>query len=191
MSSYIEADTNPMSWEEFDALIDILIEKIVRHFGDAKNVHVITPLHRTGGVIGSVLAIKMGVIPLLPVQFKYSYNPTKINQISTVPDLLVEVPEDMNIILAEGNTSSGSIAKTAAKAIREKYPKAKIYLATLSKVYGGFETLEGIEEVFYGTLTDENFKATEEERERLGLRPKITIFPWENPENELADINSI
>ncbi len=132
----------------------------------------------------------MGVVPLLPVQFKYSYNPIKINQIISVPDILVDVPEDMNVILAEGNTSSGSIAKAAAKAIHEKYPKAKIYLATLSKVYGGFEVLEGIEETFYGVMTDENFKATDKERERLSLRPKITIFPWENPKNELADVNA-
>lgn len=179
-----------MTWAEFDELIDILIEKIVAHLGDTKNVHVVSQLHRTGGIVGGVLAIKMGVIPMLPVQFKYSYNPTKINQIISIPDILVDVPEEMNVILAEGNTSSGSIAKVAARAIKAKYPKAKIYLATLSKVYGGFEELEGIEKVFYGTMTDENFKATDEERARLNLRPKITIFPWENPKDELADINA-
>jgi hypothetical protein len=190
MANYTEKDTNPMTWAEFDELIDVLIEKITARFGDIKNVHVISQLHRTGGIVGSVLAIKMGVVPLLPFQFKYSYNPTKINQITSVPDILVDVPEEMNVILAEGNTSSGSIAKAATKAIKEKYPKAKVYLATLAKVYGGFEELEGIEEVFYGTMTDENYKATEEERKRLNLRPKITIFPWENPQDELADINA-
>jgi hypothetical protein len=190
MSGYTEKDTNPMTWTEFDELINVLIEKLIAHFGDSKNIHVISQLHRTGGIVGSVLAIKMGIVPLLPLQFKYSYNPTKINQIISVPDILVDVPEKMNVILAEGNTSSGSIAKAAAKAIKTKYPKAKIYLATLSKVYGGFEELEGIEKVFYGTMMDENFKATDEERERLKLRSKITIFPWENPQDELADINA-
>lgn len=190
-NKYTQKDTNSMAWPEFDELINVLIRKITEHFGDAKNVHVISQLHRTGGIVGSILAIKMGVIPLLPVQFKYSYNPTKINQIISIPDILVDVPEDMSIILAEGNTSSGSIATTAAKVIKEKYPKAKIYLATLSKVYGGFEELEGIEKVFYGTLTDEKFKATDEEKARLKLRPKITIFPWENPIEELRDINAV
>ena len=180
-----------MSWTEFGELIDILIKKITEYFGDVKKIHVISQLHRTGGIVGSVLAIKMGVVPLLPVQFKYSYNPTRIDQIISVPDILVDVQEDMNVILAEGNTSSGSIAKEAAKVIKDKYPKAKIYLATLSKVFGGFEKLENIEEVFYGTMTDENFKATDEERKRFNLRPKITIFPWENTKEELADINSL
>ena len=134
-----------MSWQEFDQLIEVLIQKINDDLKDKGGVNVISQLHRTGGIIGSILAIKMKIIPLLPVQFKYSYNPTKITQIISIPDILIEVPENMNIVLAEGNTSSGSIAKQAAKAIKEKYPKAKIYLATLTKVYGGFEELEGIE----------------------------------------------
>lgn len=189
MNQYSEKDTNQMSWNEFDQLIDTLISKINAHFRDQK-VNVVAQLHRTGGIVGSVLAIKMGIIPLLPLQFKYFYNPTKIVQITSVPDLLVDVPENMNVILAEGNTGTGSVAKEAAKAIKSKYPRAKIYLATLCKVYGGFEKLDGIEEVFYGTLTDEKFQASDEEGKRLGIRPKITIFPWENMKDELSDINS-
>ena len=191
MKKFTEKDTNSMTWQEFDKLIDILIEKITSHFNGKENIHVVSQLHRTGGIVGSVLAIKMEVVPLLPVQFKYSYNPTKITQIISVPDILVDIPEDMNIILAEGNTSSGSIAKEAAKAIHTKYPKAKIYLATLAKVYGGFDKLEGIEEVFYGAMTDENFKASEDEKKQLKLRSGITIFPWEKSKNELADINAV
>lgn len=191
MNQYTQKDTNPMSWQEFDELTDNLVKKIREYFGGTDKVHVVSQLHRTGGIVGGVLAIKMGVVPLLPVQFKYSYNPTEIKQIISIPDILVPVPEEMNIILAEGNTSSGSIAKKATKAIKEKYPKAKIYLATLTKVYGGFEELDGIEKVFYGAMTNENFKASPEEAQKLGLRRGITIFPWENTESELADINAI
>ncbi|HEY4502530.1 MAG TPA: hypothetical protein VJH21_01730 [Candidatus Paceibacterota bacterium] len=190
MDKYTEKDTNPMSWEEFDKLTNVLIQKITDYFEGTKNVRVVSQLHRTGGIVGSVLAIKMEIVPLLPLQFKYSYNPTEIRQIISVPNILVDVPEEMNIVLAEGNTSSGLIAKRAAQVIKEKYPKAKIYLATLAKVYGGFETLEGIEQIFYGTMTNENFKATPEEAKRLGLREGVTIFPWEKIENELADINA-
>lgn len=191
MSNYTEKDTNPMSWEEMNGLINILIEKINKYFDEQnQKVDVISQLHRTGGIVGSLLAIKMGVIPLLPVQFKYSHNPTKINQIISVPDILVSVPDDMNVILAEGNTSSGSVAKEATKVIKAKYPKAKIYLATLTKVYGGFEELEGIDKVFYGVMTNEKFKATPDEVKKLGLREGITIFPWENTKEELIEVNS-
>ena len=65
-----------MSWDEFNELTNILIKKITDYFSDTKQVHVVSQLHRTGGIVGSVLAIKMEIVPLLPVQFKYSYNPT-------------------------------------------------------------------------------------------------------------------
>lgn len=191
MNTYTEKHINRMEWQEFDALIEVLIEQITEHLGGTENIHAISPLLRTGGIVGSVLAIKMGIIPMLPVQFKYSYNPTEITQIISVPDILVPIPEDANIILAEGNTSSGSIAQRAARAIKEKYPKANTYLATLSKVYGGFDKLENIEKVFYGVMTNEDFKATPQEVTTLGLRDGITIFPWEKTEDELADLNAL
>lgn len=191
MSNYTEKDTNKMTWEEMNDLIEVLIKKINIYFNEHnEQVHVISQLHRTGGIVGSLLAIKMGIIPLLPVQFKYSHNPTKINQIISVPDILVDVPDNMNIILAEGNTSSGRVAMEATRVIKMKYPKAKIYLATLTKVYGGFEKLEGIEEVFYGAMTNEKFIASLEEAKNLGLREGITIFPWENTKEELFAVNA-
>lgn len=192
MNTFTKNDTNKVSWEEFEGLADKLITDVNNYFSEhGGKVDVISQLHRTGGIIGSTMAIKMQIVPLLPVQFKYSYNPTRIDQIISVPDILVDVPEDMNILLCEGNTSSGSIAMRAAKAIHEKYPKAKIYLATLVKVFGCPDTLEGIEHVFHGVMSDENFKATQEQKKELNLRQGITVFPWERAEDELADINAI
>jgi len=189
---YTKESANQMTWQEFDRLIEKLEKDIQIYFSSKKEtLDVVSQLHRTGGIVGSVLAIKMGVVPLLPVQFKYSYHPTQIHQIISVPDLLVDVPENMNILLCEGNTSSGSIAMRAAKAIHEKYPKAKIYLATLVKVFGCPKMLDGIEHVFQGVVSDEKFQATEDEKISLSLRDGITIFPWETIENELADINAI
>lgn len=189
---YTSKDTNRMSWEEFDQLTDILIDKVSTYFSKhGGKIDVISQLHRTGGIIGSTMAIKMKIIPLLPVQFKYSYNPTRIDQIISVPDILVDVPQNMNVLLCEGNTSSGSIAKRAAQAIHEKYPQSKIYLATLVKVFGCPETLEGIECVFDGVMSNEKFLATEEQKKTLNLREGITLFPWERAQDELADINNM
>jgi len=190
--TFTKDDVNNMSWEEFEQTVDHLIEQVNDYFSQrGEKVHVISQLHRTGGIVGSTMAIKMKIIPLLPVQFKYSYNPTRIDQIISIPDLLVDVPEDMNVLLCEGNTSSGSIAKRAAAAIKEKYPNAKVYLATLVKVFGCPEELEGIEHVFHGVMSDENFTAAPEQRESLQLRTGITVFPWERAEDELADINAM
>ncbi len=192
MKTFTKTDTNKMSWQEFENLINKLIVDVNTYFShhDGK-IDVISQLHRTGGIVGSTIAIKMRIVPLLPVQFKYSYNPNRTDQIISVPDILVDVPEEMNVLLCEGNTSSGSIAMRAADAIHEKYPKAKIYLATLVKVFGCPDSLDGIEHVFHGVMSDENFKATEEQKKEQDLRQGITIFPWERAEDELADINAM
>lgn len=185
MGKFSKNDTNPMSWKEVEELADKLITQIPH------DINVIAPLLRTGGIVGGILAIKMKVLTMLPVQFKYSYNPTAINQILSIPEILIDTPEPMNVLLCEGNTSSGSIATRAALAIKEKYPQANIYLATLTKVYGGPDTLGGVDQIFYGRMTDENFKTSQEARQELGLRPGITIFPWESVEDELSDLNAI
>jgi hypothetical protein len=188
MRKYKEKDINKMSWEEFESLANSLIKQVNDYFGSkGEKIDLITPLHRTGGIVGGYMAIKMRIIPMLPVQFKHSTE--KIDQISGLPEILVKIPENPNILFCEGNTSAGSVSKKAAKLIKGKYPNSKIYLATLAKVYGGPEEIEGIEKVFYGTLTNEGYKATDEEVKKLGLRKGITIFPWENTEEELKELN--
>lgn len=185
---YKKEDINNMSWEEFDILINKLISDVDLYFkGFNQKIDLITPLHRTGGIIAGIISIKLGVIPLLPVQFKHSTE--GVDQISTLPELLIDLPENPNILFCEGNTSAGSVSKKAVKLIKEKYPKSKIYLATVAKVYGGPEEIEGIEKIFYGTLTNENSKATKEETAKMQIREGITIFPWEKVEDELSELN--
>jgi hypothetical protein len=191
MKTFTNADTNPMSWVEMSDLTDTVISKIEAHFSARdERINVIAPLLRTGGILGGILSIKMKVVTMLPVQYKYFYDPASIKQIISIPEILVDIPTKMNILLCEGNTSSGSISKKAAFKLKQKYPQAKIYLATLTKVYGGPDTIDGIENIFYGCLTDEMFVADEETKRKLNLRRGITIFPWENAEDELRDINS-
>lgn len=95
-----------------------------------------------------------------------------------------------NILVCETNTSSGASANKSIALIKGKYPTSTIYYATVAKVYGGPDNLDHVKEYFWGVQTNEAFKASDEEMKRLGLRPKITIFPWETAEFELSDINS-
>lgn len=174
-----------MSWEEFGSLTDNLAVQLL-HSGIRFTV--VAPLLRTGGVVGTMLAVRFRIVTMLPVQFKNFYNPSAIKQMLPVPDILI--PEGpLNILLCEGNTSSGATATAAAEKIKEKYPEANIYLATATKVFGGPAQLPQIERIFYGRLTDENFVASKEEILQYDLRQGITIFPWEHSEDELADIN--
>jgi len=188
---FSSGQTNPLSWSEFDQYTRTLQQKVEKFFYNKKEkIDVICPLHRTGGIVGGILSIRMKILPILPTQFKYFFNPTSIKQISTLPDFLIAIPEKANILFCEGNTNAGSISTAAARIIKEKYPEAKIYLATVCKVFGGPEKLAGIEDIFYGVMTDEAFKAEAEDFQKYELRKGITIFPWENIEDELTEINN-
>ena len=71
MKPFTKTDTNPMSWREFKSLVDKLIVDVNAYFSQRDGrIDVISQLHRTGGVVGSMMAIKMKIVPLLPVQFK-------------------------------------------------------------------------------------------------------------------------
>ena len=188
MKKYTKEDVYQVTWEELDKLVSNLVAEMSE---DNLRIHVISPILRSGGVLATMLANKLNVVPMLPVQFKYSYQPLQLHQVSSLPDLLVDLPGHVNILLCEGNLSAGTTATAAAELLREKYPYAKIYLAALTKVYGCPEKLEGIEKVFYGQLTDESFVATLEEKESMRIRSGMTVFPWEDASAELADINSI
>lgn len=44
--------------------------------------------------------------------------------------------------------------------------------------------------VDFCTITEDAFRATPEERVRMHIRPKITIFPWEDAKEELVAIDA-
>lgn len=182
-------DTSPMGYEEFGSIMKQLIDKLESYCANnAIKFDLVVPILRSGGVPGSIIAINFQITKILPIQLKCFPNNT-VKQLISLPELFQELPDNPNILLCETNTNSGRSAKTAIKMIRDKFPMAKIYYATVAKVFGGPDRFDGVEEIFYGVQTDENIIATKDQIRELGLREKITIFPWENPVHELNDIN--
>ena len=60
MTEYKEKDINKMSWEEFESLANSLIKQVNVYFdSNGEKIDLITPLHRTGGIVGGYIAIKM------------------------------------------------------------------------------------------------------------------------------------
>lgn len=128
---------------------------------------------------------------MLSVQFKYFYNPTGIKQVLSTPTILQDVPSSPLVLVCEGNTASGATARCVIGEIKKTYPDSRILYATLTQVYDpANKPLEGVGAYFYGVQTNENFVADEETCQKLNLRKGITIFPWENAQDELDDINA-
>lgn len=193
---YTISDTNHMDWAEFGKILNTLIQKL----DDYQKIHnmkfdIVAPILRSGGIPATAIANRFKIMRFLPVQVKYVYDkndPSKVEhkQMLSFPEILQDTPNNPNILVCETNTGSGKSAKKSIALIKEKYPTSTIYYATIAKVYGGSNDFEHVKECFWGVQTNEFFKANDNEVKRLGLRPKITIFPWETAEFELSDINS-
>lgn len=187
---FTREDINKMSYQEFGEVMTRLIRKI-QDYCQEKNIKfdLIVPILRNGGIPGSILAISLKIIRMLPIQIKYLPNPYRVEQISDFPKLLYPLPDKPKILICETNTSSGGTAKLVIKLLRGKFPHSKLYYSTVTKVFGGQDKFDEIEEYFFGIQTNEKLLATKEQIEKYNLRQKITLFPWENIEDELKEMN--
>ncbi|HAM35144.1 MAG TPA: hypothetical protein DEB40_13630 [Elusimicrobia bacterium] len=182
---------NPMPFEEYGKHVRKLMARIREYLAKNKIAFdAVAPILRSGGVPGGMLAVYFDIPVMIPLQFKYRYRPTRLEQVLPFPRLKDPLPERPKILICENNTSSGETARTAVGVIRERYPAATIFYATVAKVYGGPDVIEGVEESFYGVRTNERLLATAEQARAFDLRADVTLFPWEVAEKELSEMNA-
>lgn len=189
---YTVDDSNPISWDEFGNLTTKLLNNIQVYLNNHKiSLDAIAPILRNGAIPGTIIANKLEITTLLPVQVKYDYGSNRPEQLLPFcKPLTSDLGEKPKILVTECNTFSGESARLTAEIIKKTYPKASLFYATVTRVFRKPEiNLPLYEEYFYGVMTNENFEAKADEVGKLRLRKGITIYPWETPEKELKDIN--
>lgn len=178
MKKYTPSDLRRLSWKEYGRLIDTLVASVLSYSKKHNiNFHIIAPILRGGAIPAVVLANKLGIIPFLPIQVKYSKD-WKINALSTVKLLSnTHIPEVPNIILVDNLTYSGGSAQKARGVLQAIYPKSKIYFATVENV-AVHETKKrsGFKKFFYGINTPK--------------KRKINIYPFQDLTRELKSLNN-
>jgi hypoxanthine phosphoribosyltransferase len=184
MRTFTPDDTNPMSWDEYGAAVQTLLDR-VRATG--LSFDAISPIMRSGGIPGNVLAIRLQITRIIPLQFKYLSDPARLEQINPAPP--PSIAGQPNILICENNTSTGGTAQAAIARLKMMFPQGRLHYATVAKVFGGPDSFAGIEGYYFGVQTNERFLASPARMKELSLRPGITIFPWETTEHELKEIN--
>jgi hypoxanthine phosphoribosyltransferase len=185
MRIYTKDDTNPMSWEEYGATVKTLLDEVC---ASGVAFDAIAPILRSGGIPGNVLAIRLQITRIIPLQFKYLSHPPRLEQTNLMPRQPVTDP--VNILICENNTSTGGTAQAAIAQLRKMFPYSKLHYATVAKVFGGPDAFAGAEGYYFGVQTNERFLATPVQMKEFSLRPGMTLFPWEIAEHELKEINS-
>lgn len=175
---------NLMSWDEFGGIIDSIVQKIK---DSGVQYDAVTPILRSGGIPAMMIANKLKIIPTVPIQVKYKYNPT-------IVETLIEpqcpnnkqINEIKNILVVDANTGSGRSAELVVSLLKQGFPDSKLCFVTVTKVYKEDNIVHGYDDCVYGCVTNESFLDNAPDDARYG----ITIFPWENVDAELADINA-
>lgn len=174
-----------MSWEEYGDAVETLLDQVC---AGGVTFDAIAPIMRSGGIPGNALAIRLQVMRIIPLQFKYMSQPARLESMNAAPTQ--PATDRLNILICENNTSTGGTAKAAIAHLKRMFPQSKLHYATVAKVFGGPDSLEGIEGYCFGVQTNERFLASPAQMKEFSLRPGITLFPWEIVEHELKEINN-
>ncbi len=181
---YDISHTNPMGWDEFHHIVETVIARL-RASGVVFDA--VVPLLRSGAIPAVMIANKLRIIPIIPLQLKYDYaaGMVAVKTPPVVPPGL-DAAAPLNLLVVECNTNTGQSATQAQKLLAATFPAATLHYATVTAVFGGPTTLAGYAAYYIGTVANEAFKDDAPQTARAG----ITIFPWETAEYELDDINA-
>ena len=191
---YTEKDLDLISWDRIDQFIDKIYLDVKKYI-EENNLKIkwISPILRGGGVQAIKLSHMFNVIDMLPIQLKYNSRTQKVDlkvDLDYVKD--TKLNEDECILLVEGNHVTGTTANIAVDLLREKFGKdIKIIYVSLTRDYTYKDSVKNICYTTWGMTTNETKNLSKEECDNLGISYNlVSIYPWENDEEELMELNN-
>lgn len=191
---YTENDLDLISWERIDKFID-KIYKDVDKFITENNLKIkyIIPIMRGGGVPAVILSHLFDVIDMLPIQLKCNHETHGID-IKLGIDYVNNVNMNKNecILLVEGNHVTGKTANVAVDLIRQKFGNdVHIIYVSLTRDYTYRNSVPHVCYTTWAMTTNEMKELSEEKCRKLGINYNlVSVYPWENADEELNALNS-
>ncbi len=195
MYIYTEKDLDLISWERIDEFIEKIYSDVKNYLDkEGLKIKYISPILRGGGVPAIKLSHMFNVIDMLPIQLKHNSKTQEID-LKIGLDYLknAQLEEDECILLVEGNHVTGTTSKVAAKLLRERFGHdANIIYVSLTRDYAHRNSVENTCYTTWGMTTNETKEVSKEECERLGINYSlVSVYPWENIEEELSELNNL
>ena len=193
MSKVTEFDFLQFSWDQYQQLVDQIIEKIESL---ETSFDFIVPILRSGGFPATSLSHRLGIQRILPIQYKYQ-NVKEDDQIRSFRELLYSsIPsiqdkaKPFSILVIEGSHCQGQTAQSCINHIKLLLPNSHIYYFSLCRDYGHQAHLENTKFEGWALLTNEEDTLSVEQCKEKGIVEKYIVFPWENIAEEMFEINS-
>ena len=102
-----------------------------------------------------------------------------------------KIDENECILLVEGNHVTGKTANIAVDMIKQKFGEnVKIIYVSLTRDYTYRNSVENIDYTTWAMTTNEMKELSEDECKKLDINYSlVSVYPWENIEEELKSLN--
>ena len=194
LSQYKKEDFKRMTWEKYGEILETLYRKVEKYIKENNiGIDAVVPILRGGAFPGTYLAYRLSLLRIIPIQYKYFFHDGDLSKIKL--KRLLDFPKDVNLpenptfLLVEQNMCFGTTVISAAEHLKKIYPNCKIILAadTMDYSYRDFDIFEAI---FWGTLNNDTKELSIEEAKKLGIETDLSLFPWENLEEEYTTVQA-
>lgn len=191
---YTKKDLDLISWERIDEFIEKIYSDVKNYIDDNNlKIRYISPILRGGGVPAIKLSHMFNVIDMLPIQLKHNSDTQQID-LKVGLDYLKnpKINENECILLVEGNHVTGTTSNIAVKLLREKFGNnVKIIYVSLTRDYTNRNSVKNVCYTTWGMTTNETKEISKEECKKLGINYHlVSVYPWENIEEELFELNN-
>lgn len=189
-------DFEKISWDEYQLAVKTISNQINNYCSKNEiNIDFIVPIFRGGSVLCTSLSHILSVISIYPCQYKYSeeiingkkaYTPKRI--LSTI-DTINNKHLPYVILVTEGNHVRGITSQLCINHIKENFPNSTIVYASVGRDYAHKKYLNGTNYECYGFCTNETETLTEDECVIKRVKHKFVVYPWENIDEEIQEVN--
>lgn len=188
LAKYYRKDFKILTWGQYGKILEDLCKKVKSYVGRKKiKIDAVVPILRGGAFPGGFLAHRLHLLRILPVQYKYFFvdGKIKLKRLLDVPK--ANLPEKPTFLLVENNHCFGLTATTAAKNLKKKFPGCRIIYAADTMDYS-YAKNSFADVLFYGRYTNDTKKLTATQARKLGIDPRLWVYPWEIPKEEWTTV---
>lgn len=188
LATYAKNDFKRLSWNEYGKILEILYNKVNVYLRKNKiNIDAVVPILRGGAFPGGYLAHKLHLLRILPLQYKYFFINGKIKLKRLLDLQKTDLPNKPTFLLVENNHCFGLTATTAAKYLKQKFRGCKVLYASDTMDYS-YAKNKFADALFYGKYTNDTKTLPIKKAKKLGIDPKLWLYPWENLKEEWTTV---
>lgn len=191
---YTKKDLDLISWERIDYFTSKIYNDVKNYMNENNlKIRYIIPIMRGGGIPAIKLSHMFDVVDMLPIQLKHNHDTHEVDTkigLDYVKDNHLQ--DNECILLVEGNHVTGSTAQIAVNMIKEKFgSNTRIIYTSLTRDYTYRNSVKGVCYTTWAMTTNEMKELTEKECKDLDINYNlVSVYPWENIDEELEELNS-